>query len=147
MVEMVHILKWNSAWFQRSLIYLSSFSKVPRCNVEEAGKFYLNQIIFLHLWDPDHDDFWDYEVFYTCVPLKPGDINLATWAYWILSSISYFLLWLRLYWWWQKYMLVLTILSNRWMMDYRWKWYSKCMLLNMNMNIILGYLARSPTSR
>ena len=52
MVEMVHILKWNSAWFQRSLIYLSSFSKVPRCNVEEAGKFYLNQIIFLHLLRP-----------------------------------------------------------------------------------------------
>ena len=49
MVEMVHILKWNSAWFQKSLIYLSTFLKVPRYNVEKAGKFYLNQIIFLHL--------------------------------------------------------------------------------------------------
>ena len=75
MVEMVHILKWNSAWFQKSLIYLSTFWKVPRYNVEEAGKFYLNQIIFYTFWDPDDDDFWDYEVFHTCVPLKPGDIN------------------------------------------------------------------------
>ena len=143
MVEMGHILKWNSAWFQKSLIYLSTFWKVPGYNAWEADKFYLNQIIFYTFWDPDDTDFWHYEVFYTCVPLKPGDINLATWAYWIISSISFFPLWSRLYWW-QKYVLVLTISLDIWMMDYRWKWYSKCISLNIKMNIILGYFARFP---
>ena len=55
------------------------------------------KLYFYTCWDSDDEDFWDYEVFYTCVPLKPGDINSATWAYWIISSISYYPLWLRLY--------------------------------------------------
>ena len=123
-----------------------SFNPLEKCQdtmLKKQANSISIKLYFYTCWDSDDEDFWDYEVFYTCVPLKPGDINSATWAYWIISSISYYPLWLRLYSL-QKYVLVLTISLDRWMMDYRWKWYSKYIPLKMNMNIILGYFPRFP---
>ena len=142
---------WNGPYSQMKFSLVSkeshiSFNPLEKCQdtmLKKQANSISIKLYFYTCWDSDDEDFWDYEVFYTCVPLKPGDINSATWAYWIISSISYYPLWLRLYSL-QKYVLVLTISLDRWMMDYRWKWYSKCISLNIKMNIILGYFARFP---